>query len=304
MILAAASRNLPSATRAINSGILTCTGQPVMQGLFLSVQAALCFRPPFQRYSRALPLQSSYYGRPAPAQASDTLLRIHIRHDYDLLLEQIAMPLAALYRRALLCLVHGTAAHCTVKINEVTVETGPSTQANLVSPLTVRRQPPHMPVPSTMMVFMETMVLMPYGRVVSQTNFIMIIGPDGDNGIVLALPASISSLSTCVTRALRPFERHRSRCAGWCRRSSSRPEDDDVLVAETGDQVNLSAHFVQLFACGYAIAQPRPPPTTATFLRPSSSLSCLAERTGQNHAGSRPHSARRAPSSLHRPPGK
>ena len=32
------------------------------------------------------------------------------------------MLLAALYRRALLCLVHGTAAHCTVKINEVTVE--------------------------------------------------------------------------------------------------------------------------------------------------------------------------------------
>lgn len=36
-----------------------------------------------------------------------------------------------------------------------------------------------------MMVFMETMVLMPYGRVVSQTNFIIIIGADGDNGIVL-----------------------------------------------------------------------------------------------------------------------
>ena len=35
LILAAASINLPSATRAINSGILTPTGQPATQGLCL-----------------------------------------------------------------------------------------------------------------------------------------------------------------------------------------------------------------------------------------------------------------------------
>ena len=56
-------------------------------------------------------------------------------------------------------------------------KSGPSTQANFVSPPTVRRQPPHMPVPSIMMGFMETTVLMPYCLVVRQTNFIMISGP-------------------------------------------------------------------------------------------------------------------------------
>ena len=86
------------------------------------------------------------------------------------------MLLAALYRRALLCLVHGTAAHCTVKINEVTVEIRAVNACELGLAANGKTQPPHMPVPSTMMVFMETMVLMPYGRVVSQTNFIMIIG--------------------------------------------------------------------------------------------------------------------------------
>src|SRR5699024_4604460 len=42
-------------------------------------------------------------------------------------------------------------------------KSGPSTQANLVLPPTVRRQPPHIPVPSTMMGFMETTVLTLWG---------------------------------------------------------------------------------------------------------------------------------------------
>ena len=40
-------------------------------------------------------------------------------------------------------------------------KSGPSTQANLVSPSTITRQQPHMPVPSTMMGSREMMVLMP-----------------------------------------------------------------------------------------------------------------------------------------------
>ena len=56
-------------------------------------------------------------------------------------------------------------------------KSGPSTQANLVSPPTVRRQPPHMPVPSIIMGFMETTVLIPYFFVTAQTNFIITSGP-------------------------------------------------------------------------------------------------------------------------------
>ena len=56
-------------------------------------------------------------------------------------------------------------------------KSGPSTQANLVSPPTVTRQPPHIPVPSTIMGFKDTMVLTPKGSVVLETNFIMGMGP-------------------------------------------------------------------------------------------------------------------------------
>ena len=54
---------------------------------------------------------------------------------------------------------------------------GPSTQANWLRPPTCTRQPPHMPVPSTMIGFRLTSVLMPCGRVVSATARIIGIGP-------------------------------------------------------------------------------------------------------------------------------
>src|SRR3990172_6308562 len=54
---------------------------------------------------------------------------------------------------------------------------GPSIQANRVSLPTVTRQRPHMPVPSIIMGFRLTSVLMPKGLVVSETAFIMIAGP-------------------------------------------------------------------------------------------------------------------------------
>ena len=56
-------------------------------------------------------------------------------------------------------------------------KSGPSTQANFVSPPTVRRQPPHMPVPSIMIGFIEMTVLILYFFVSMHTNFIMITGP-------------------------------------------------------------------------------------------------------------------------------
>ena len=54
---------------------------------------------------------------------------------------------------------------------------GPSTQANFTSPPTIRRHAPHIPVPSTMMVFMLTTVGISSFFVSWQANFIMIIGP-------------------------------------------------------------------------------------------------------------------------------
>ena len=54
---------------------------------------------------------------------------------------------------------------------------GPSTQAYLVSPPMVTRQPPHIPVPSTMIALSETMVSTSYGRVISETARIMGTGP-------------------------------------------------------------------------------------------------------------------------------
>ena len=54
---------------------------------------------------------------------------------------------------------------------------GPSTQANFVFPSTRQRQAPHMPVPSTIIGFNETIVGRLYFLVVRQTNFIIIIGP-------------------------------------------------------------------------------------------------------------------------------
>ena len=56
-------------------------------------------------------------------------------------------------------------------------KSGPSTHANFVSPPTLRRQPPHMPVPSIMIGFMLTTVFCAYGFVAMQTNFIMTNGP-------------------------------------------------------------------------------------------------------------------------------
>ena len=56
-------------------------------------------------------------------------------------------------------------------------KSAPSTQANFISPPTVTRQEPHMPVPSTMIEFRLTTVGTPKGRVTSAQAFIMGMGP-------------------------------------------------------------------------------------------------------------------------------
>ena len=56
-------------------------------------------------------------------------------------------------------------------------KSGPSTQANLTCSPIFTRQPPHMPVPSTMTGFRLTIVLILCARVASAQPFIMIGGP-------------------------------------------------------------------------------------------------------------------------------
>ena len=56
-------------------------------------------------------------------------------------------------------------------------KSGPSTQANLISSPILTRQPPHMPVPSTITGLRLTIVLILCGRVTSAQPFIMIGGP-------------------------------------------------------------------------------------------------------------------------------
>ena len=65
------------------------------------------------------------------------------------------------------------------KINELRAasKSGPSTQANFSSPKYVNRQLPHMPVPSSIIVFNETIILVLYCIPISFTFFIIGNGP-------------------------------------------------------------------------------------------------------------------------------
>ena len=81
-------------------------------------------------------------------------------------------------------------------------KSGPSTQANLVSPPTVRRQPPHMPVPSIMMGLMDDGgVACRSASVVLQTNFIMTMGPMAKTSSYW-LPSSMQLLQGLGDQAL------------------------------------------------------------------------------------------------------
>ena len=79
---------------------------------------------------------------------------------------------------------------------------GPSTQTNLVFPPMVIRQAPHIPVPSTMIVFSETSVGISYFLVSKQTNFIMIAGPIAKH--LFTFSRLMTSSTPSVTNPLRP----------------------------------------------------------------------------------------------------
>ena len=81
---------------------------------------------------------------------------------------------------------------------------GPSTHTNLVFPPMVIRQAPHIPVPSTIIVFNDTSVGISYFFVSKQTNFIMIAGPIAKH--LSTFSRLITSSTPSVTRPLRPYD--------------------------------------------------------------------------------------------------
>ena len=81
---------------------------------------------------------------------------------------------------------------------------GPSTQANFTWSPTTKRQAPHIPVPSIIMGFMETMVGIPKSFVVRAANFIIITGPMAMQRVYF-FPSSLTSFfKTSVTTPLAP----------------------------------------------------------------------------------------------------
>ena len=84
-------------------------------------------------------------------------------------------------------------------------KSGPSVQANIIDPPTLTRQPPHIPVPSTMIGFRLTMVLRPWGRVVSAQAFIMMGGPMATTSSISACFA-MAALMPSVTSPLSPTD--------------------------------------------------------------------------------------------------
>ena len=80
---------------------------------------------------------------------------------------------------------------------------GPSTQAKRLSSPTATRQPPHIPVPSTMIELRLTMVLTPRGRVASATARIIGTGPIASTKS-MRCPLCSNSASLAVTKPFSP----------------------------------------------------------------------------------------------------
>ncbi len=146
----------------------------------------------------------------------------------------------------------------------------------LATPSTMTRHPPHMPVPSTMIVFKLTRVDTPYGSVVFEQNFIISGGPMAIarwTSLPFARRLSIKSFSTSVTKPLRPYEpssvQTRSSFEAAPRRSSktSRSFLRAPRIVTTSCPASRKAR-----AIGSMGAAPMPPATQATVPRKSSGL--------------------------------
>ena len=150
---------------------------------------------------------------------------------------------------------------------------GPSTQTNFVFPPTVMRQAPHMPVPSTMMVFSDTSVGMLYFWVSRQQNFIMMAGPMAKHLSTFSRLMTLSMPS--VTRPLLPYEPSSvmmMTSSDDFRTSFSRIIRSLVRPART-EITRLPASF-RAWMMGSIGATPTPPPAHTTVPKFSMCVAC------------------------------
>ena len=136
----------------------------------------------------------------------------------------------------------------TSKSTSCASNAGPSTQANCALPPTITRQPPHMPVPSTISGSIDTSVFTLGARVVSATARIMAIGPiattrsgparafAGDEAFELLRDEALEA-GRAVVGADREVVAQRLQLVG---------EDQQVLVARADDRRRLLAGGLQL----------------------------------------------------------
>ena len=173
------------------------TGQAETQGLFLQFRQRLASSTAISRPCNPGRLRSKFWhcGYAGSCEGIGVFFGSHVGHRLlDLLVRAGGRPPrghAASNSRYM-----ELRAIASSKSTRWPSKSGPSTQANLVSPPTVRRQPPHMPVPSIMMGFMLTTVLIPYFFVTSHTILHHGQGTDCDHFIILVpIFKSVSSIS-------------------------------------------------------------------------------------------------------------
>ena len=130
------------------------TGQPPTQGLCLQFrQRAASSIACSARIAQRHLVEIARCALPASCVGHGILFQAHVWHLGSHLLEQIAGFFVLM---ALEVLIHARRAPWLRRnLPDGRRNPGPSTQANFVSPPTVSRQPPHMPVPSIMMGFMR-----------------------------------------------------------------------------------------------------------------------------------------------------
>ena len=141
---------------------------------------------------------------------------------------------------------------------------GPSTQTNFVFPPTLTRHPPHIPVPSIMIVFRETVVGMAKGFVTAAHPFIISAGPIAKTLSGLG-SREHNSLKGSVTNPLRPLDPssvQRMNSSAKARILSSMMRRFSLLAPAMKIR-RLPALFMAS-AIGKRGAVPMPPPTQTT----------------------------------------
>ena len=148
-------------------------------------------------------------------------------------------------------------------------KSGPSVQAKRVTPSTVTRHDPHMPVPSTMIVFSDTIVWTPAGRVTSAQARIITIGPMAtarSGGSAAATTSARASVTRPGWPKL-PSSVHTIRSSAH----SARRSVQNCRSAERKPTIAVVRHPACLNALswGNTGATPRPPPTSTTWRDPA-----------------------------------